>query len=223
MVDTATWETEEERVVVGGAVQTLEGSPDGELIALGKTIPDVDESPPGSVKLLDAESLQAVRELTMSADDFPYDLSFSPDGESVAVGVATGLLYVFDVATGRQVHGAARVHHDFVQRIEWLPDGRTVVSTGADGMVTLYDAERGLVRAIMPAASRRGPAHTYLLSWTEDTVSAVSGEEPGRSYPLELETWLDHACEVAGRNLTRDEWSSYVPERPYRRTCTDRA
>jgi WD40 repeat protein/DNA-binding SARP family transcriptional activator/energy-coupling factor transporter ATP-binding protein EcfA2 len=223
VVDTATWEVEEERVVLGGAAQTLEVSPDGGLIAVGMTIPDVDESPPGTVKLLDAETLETVRELTMSADDFPYDLSFSPDGDRVAVGVATGRLYVFDVTTGRQIHGAARVHHDMVQHVEWLPDGKTVVSTGSDSMVTLYDAERGLVRATMPAASQRGPAHTYLLSWTGETVSAVSGERPGRAYPLAAEKWLEHACEVAGRDLTRDEWSSYLPERPYRRTCSDRA
>jgi hypothetical protein len=115
------------------------------------------------------------------------------------------------------------VHHDFVQHVEWLPDGKTVVSTGSDSTVTLYDAERGLVRATMPAASQRGPAHTYLLSWTRETMSAVSGERPGRAYPLEVEQWLHHACQVAGRDLTRDEWSSYVPERPYRRTCSERA
>jgi len=32
-------------------------------------------------------------------------------------------------------------------------------------------------------------------------------------------SWRDRACAVAGRNLTREEWDKFLPNRAYRRTC----
>ncbi|MFP5254016.1 MAG: hypothetical protein ACLGH4_09505, partial [Actinomycetes bacterium] len=222
VVDTRTWEVAEERVDVRGGVQTMEVSPDGDLLAVGMIVPSIDDAPPGIVRMLDAETLEEVREIRMGVDDFVYDLSFSPDGRRLAVGVDTGLVYAFDVASGEPLHEPARAHNSWVGQVEWLPDGRTVVSTGQDAQIVLYDAERGVVRARMPASTRAGIAHTYLLKVDEDGISALAGERPGRRYPLDVGAWLDRACDVAGRDLTRDEWASYLPDRPYRRTCSDR-
>ncbi len=30
-----------------------------------------------------------------------------------------------------------------------------------------------------------------------------------------------HACAIAGRGLTAEEWARYVPELPYRGSCSD--
>ena len=222
VVDTDTWEVAEERVDVRGGVQTMEVSPDGRLLAVGMTIPVVDDAPPGIVRLLDADTLEEVRELRMGVDDFAYDLSFSPDSRSLAVGVETGLVYTFDVASGERLHEPARAHNSWVGQVEWLPDGRTVVSTGEDTRIVLYDAVRGVLRATLPASARGALAHTFLLEVDEDGIAALAGERPGRRYPLDLRHWLDRACDITGRDLTRDEWSNYLPDRPYRRTCGDR-
>ncbi|HEX4976425.1 MAG TPA: BTAD domain-containing putative transcriptional regulator [Nocardioides sp.] len=222
VVDTDTWEVADERIAVRGGVQTMEVSPDGRLLAVGMTVPGVDDAPPGIVRLLDSDTLGEVHELRMGLDDFAYDVSFSPDGRRLAVGVDTGLVYTFDVASGEPLHEPARAHNSWVGQVEWLPDGRTVVSTGQDTRIVLYDAERGVVRAWMPASAQVGLAHTYLLEADEDGISALAGERPGRRYSLDVETWLDRACTVAGRDLTRGEWASYLPGRPYRRTCSDR-
>ncbi|MGZ8736673.1 MAG: nSTAND1 domain-containing NTPase [Nocardioides sp.] len=222
VVDTSTWEVADQRVDVEGGVQTMEVSPDGKLLAVGMVVPSVDEAPPGIVLLLDADTLEPVREMRMGVDDFTYDLSFSPDGRRLAVGVETGLVYTFDSASGEPLHEPARAHNSWVGQVEWLPDGRTVVSTGQDTQIVLYDAERGMVRARMPASSRAGLAHTYLLEVDGDGVAALAGDRPGRRYPLDPEVWLDQACAIVDRDLSRDEWSSYLPDRPYHQTCGDR-
>lgn len=219
VVDTDSWQVEPDRVGIGGAAQTIELSPDGSLLAVGMTLPDVDNPPPGTVKLLDADTLEPVRVLRMGVADFPYDLSFSPDGSRLAVGADSGNVFTFDVATGEPLHGAAKVNNAFVQQVEWLPDGRTVVSTGADGTITLFDAERGLVRTTMPAAADGAAGYTYLLDVSADSLTAVAGEHPGRVYPLGVDTWFAQACAVVRRDLTADEWASYLPGRPYEATC----
>ncbi len=223
VVDTDTWEVADERIDVGGSVQSIELSPDGSLLALGMVVPEVDDAPPGTVKILDTSTLDVIRQVELGTDHFPFDVSFSPDGHRLAVGVDTGVVFVVDVASGELLGEPARAHSSFVGQVEWLPDSRTVVSAGNDTKVTLYDADRGLVRATMPVATERvDDGHTYLLRADRGEVSAFTRQHPGRSYPLGPEEWLDRACAVVGRDLTRDEWSSYLPGRPYERTCSDR-
>ncbi len=41
-----------------------------------------------------------------------------------------------------------------------------------------------------------------MLRWAMDEVS-----------------WRIHACEVAGRSLTQEEWTTYLGDEPYRETC----
>jgi DNA-binding SARP family transcriptional activator/WD40 repeat protein len=222
VVDTDTWQVAEDRVDVRGGVQTMEVSPDGRLLAVGMSTPAVDNAPPGMVRLLEADTLEEVRDLRMGVDDFAYDLSFSPRGRRLAVGVATGLVYTFDVESGERLHEPIRAHGSWVGQVEWLPDGRTVVSTGEDTRIVLYDAVRGVLRATLPASAREALAHTFLLEVDEHGIAALAGERPGRRYPLDPRKGLDRACDITGRNLTRDEWANYLPDRPYRKTCGHR-
>ena len=222
VVDTATWKAPAERVDIGGSAQSMEVSPDEQVIAVALTVPPVTDAPPGTVKLLDANTFELRRELEMGTGDHPFDLSYSPDGSRLAVGTMQGKLYVFDARSGKVLHAPKKVHDDFVQQVEWLKDGRTIVSTGSEGVVSLYDAERGLVRVSLPASADLSHAYTFVLSASDTAVAAVVGAQPGRNYPLDPRRWLDYACLVAGRDLTRDEWSSYLPGREYERTCSDR-
>jgi len=223
VVDTGTWRPEARRVPVHGAgVQTIETSPDGRWLAVGASNPN-SAGAPGTVAILDADTLEVMRVLRLGEGDYPYDVSFSPDSRLVAAGGDLGVLSVFDVASGRLLHQPVKVHNGFVQQVEWLPDGRTVVTTGADGMISLYDVQRGLLQASMPGSSDGAPGYTYLIAATSHQVTALTGERAGRSYPLDPARWLDYACVVAGRDLTPDEWARYLPDRPYRRTCGDRA
>jgi len=219
VVDTTTWATRSERVDIDGSAQTMEFSPDGRWLALGMVIPSVNDAPPGSVRILDARTLRPRRVLHMEEGEHPFDVSFSRDSRRVAVGSDQGTLSVFDVDSQARLHEPTRVHNDMVQQVEWFPDENTVVTSGADGMLSLYDADRGLVRTRLPGSSEGGTGYTYLTSVAADKISVVTGERDGRTYPLELNRWLAYACVVAGRNLTPDEWSTYLPERPYRATC----
>ena len=52
--------------------------------------------------------------------------------------------------------------------------------------------------------------HTLLISTTEGFVS---------TWDTRPESWVDFACAVAGRNLTKDEWGQAFGTRPYHETC----
>jgi WD40 repeat protein/DNA-binding SARP family transcriptional activator len=226
VVDPATWEPVR-RVPLGVPVQDMELSPDQRLLAVASA-PAMDGSGPDVVWLRDAATLKPVRTLHLARDDFPHDVSFSPDGKRLAVGGRFGTVSVFDVATGELVHEPINLHDSFIQQVEWLPDGHTVVTSAADGTAAVYDAERDLAIAVglpgssdLEKSSNLKQGYTHLVPGTSNEIIVLSGERPGHRYPMEPSVWLADACKIVGRDLTRDEWDRYLPDRPYRHTCSD--
>ena len=52
--------------------------------------------------------------------------------------------------------------------------------------------------------------HTLLVAGRDGAVQTLD---------TRLESWIDRACDVAGRNLTDDEWAEAIGDRPYHETC----
>ena len=51
------------------------------------------------------------------------------------------------------------------------------------------------------------------------TLIVVYDDGSGAVWPLSIDTWKRHACAVAGRNLTREEWARFITGHAYRATC----
>ena len=49
----------------------------------------------------------------------------------------------------------------------------------------------------------------------------VGQTRQGVACPLDPADWLAYACAVVQCDLTHSEWTDYVPDQPYRPTCTD--
>jgi WD40 repeat protein len=209
-VDTETWEVEKKFPT--GAVQSLETAPDERLIA-------ATSASAAETVLLDAKSLEVVKRIPLA--ERGTDLSFSPDGRMLAVGGQSGALYVFDTGTWHLLAGPAVLHERALVQVEWLADGRTVATSGEDGVVTLFDVERGLARGrpLHPSGGV-GQGVVHLMPGPTDELVVLGGELPGRRYSLVSSVWVEEACAVVGRDLTRDEWERYLPGRPYERSCS---
>ena len=54
--------------------------------------------------------------------------------------------------------------------------------------------------------------------WAEHEQQLLHGK--GAVWPATARAWAEHACRVAGRNFTREEWSRFVTGRSYERTCS---
>jgi WD40 repeat protein len=227
VVDPDTWEPVERRPL-GAPVTAIERSPDGRLIAAASGPGLYDNSGPDVVWLLDSTTLDVVDTLPLGDDDFPHDVSFSPDGQQLAVGGLFGWLRVFDVRTGTLARTPVNMHDSYILQVEWDTHGRTVVTSAADGTAALYDVDRDVVTAVaLPGSSDPAvsgaleQSYTHLIPGTADEIVVLSSERTGHRYPMDPSVWLAEACAIAGRDLTREEWDRYLPDRPYRRTCTD--
>jgi hypothetical protein len=87
------------------------------------------------------------------------------------------------------------------------PDSRILFANGA-----IWSIDGDLLGSISGVDSPVGISAdgSTLVTFTERGV---------RSWSIAPDRLLEHACTVAGRNLTQREWSDALPDRPYERTC----
>jgi WD40 repeat protein/class 3 adenylate cyclase len=69
--------------------------------------------------------------------------ALSPDGRTLAYGLADGTVHFFDVATGKTIAGTG-AHAAGVARMAFSPDSRTVVSAGDDALAILWNPATGV-------------------------------------------------------------------------------
>jgi WD40 repeat protein len=113
----------------------------------------------------------------------------------------------------------------FLQRLHGTTDGTLIATKGGDRIVTLYDVPTG-IRVGTPISIANDQINAIALS-PDGRHLAVGGELAGGNHPIQIwdlnpEHWVEAACRVAGRNLTRDEWDANVGNlAPYHATCPD--
>ncbi|MFJ1581984.1 hypothetical protein ACIOC1_01495 [Streptomyces sp. NPDC088197] len=152
-------------------------------------------------------------------------VALSSDGRTAAVGTWDGHVLLADLTTGR-TRALATGRTAPVTSVAFTPDRRTVAAGDWDGPVHLLDVATGHVRATLTAAPRSatdlafGPdAHTLLVLDPQQTVRlwAVDLPDPAAA--------VTAVCRAVGRDLTRQERGTYLPDEPARPVCgttTDR-
>ena len=102
--------------------------------------------------------------------------------------------------------------------VDFSPDGKMLVAAGdVSGAVTLWDLASRKQIGDFP-----GPESTAALArFTPDGTHLLIAYQSGGAilWNLDPAAWEAQACMVAGRNLTQDEWSQFLPDRPYETLC----
>ncbi|TFV91552.1 hypothetical protein E4P40_05860 [Blastococcus sp. CT_GayMR20] len=211
--DTATW-TEVERVPLDVFPEDVDMDRDGRWLAVSTLNGN-------EVHILDAETLDLLDTVTLGLHDRLVHMSFSSDGHLLAGAGFRGGLHIIDTRTWRAREPVLISDLPLLQ-VEWLPDDRTVVVTAADGTVSVFDPERLLLRAGGLPASPGGEAgHTHVVPDPDDAIVVMNDQHAALRYPMDPAVWLETACAIVSRDLTRAEWERYLAGREYRATCSD--
>ena len=148
----------------------------------------------------------------------PSAAAFSPDGRLLAIGSQNGTIQLLDAQTFRALGSPSAVAPGIIIFVGFSPDSRLLIAQSLDATNRLFDVEH---RAPIGDAFPGSGAGFGIASFSphSDTV-ALPGPTGTTLWDLDDAHWRDHACKLAGRNLTRAEWSRYLSSvGAYRRTC----
>ena len=145
----------------------------------------------------------------------------SPDGSTVAVAGDTGEIVTIDVSTGDEQRRSTSLGAE-VLWLDYSDDGELLVSGADDGGVSLWDATTlDLLGTVYPPHQGDPvPAGAQFIGDTHD-VAIASYDGKVYRWETDLDRAIDFACQMAGRNLTEEEWEEFLPAQPYQSVCPD--
>jgi DNA-binding SARP family transcriptional activator/WD40 repeat protein len=214
----ATWRTDTGTLVgppreleVGagtGRSDQLAFSRGGTLLAAG--VPD------GRVLVLDTATGATTQ--TLSPPSGATSVAFAPNG-TLATGTAAGTVDLWNPTTGQAVAPALIAASAPITSLAFEPDGQRFVTAGyQDGSVKLWFSS---------TLQQEGPALRTDAGTAATVAFAARGhglldvQDTGRAFawPTSLSDWERRACQVAGRNFTREEWVRLVAQPRYAPVC----
>jgi WD40 repeat protein len=189
---------------------SLAFSPDGRLLAMSGY-----DQP---VEVRDVRTGRLVARL--ETDDHSRSVAFSPDGRLLVTGDYAGAAQLWET-DGFERSGTPLLGHAArIQSIDFTRDGRTLVTAAADGKVQLWDlATRKPVGTALTIDENAFLSAKF--AHDRDRLFAVSEFGRGVRWEVSPEAWKRHACAIAGRPMTEQEWADALPDRPFRPVCLD--
>ena len=106
-----------------------------------------------------------------------------------------------------------------LEQLAFSADGAVLIATADDGTVQLYDTATWTRLATIPSHAPHGVNEGWLRP--DGKAVAVNTEQGVAEWTLDPRQLAAAACELAGRNMTRAEWATYMADQSYRRTCPD--
>lgn len=140
----------------------------------------------------------------------------TPDGDRVIAATHSGLR-VYSLPDLDEIAAFDRAR-TAGPRLTLSSDGRTLLVPSWDGTVSLWDVPSGR-RLGVAIAARIGPSITGYLQ-PDGAGFVVNGPEGLVWWTLDPADHVRAACEMAGRELTRDEWATYFPDDRQTATCS---
>lgn len=211
--DASTGQPQGAPLKVGTRVNVLAFSPDNRLLAAG-TEDDVvvwDAVTRERRKSLSQEHEQE-RETQVNA------VVFNPKPENddlLAIGGSSSDVLLWDFGTN--LVRRLDKHRAPVTTLAFSPDGTILASGSFDYDVILWDVASG--EPGVPLTGSSNPVTSLAFDPTGNRLASAGSEGPLMVWDIGYDSLRRRACQVAGRNLTRDEWDRFLRDEPQQISC----
>jgi WD40 repeat protein len=144
-------------------------------------------------------------------------LAFSPDGRILMTGSDDGVILFRDARTLQGIGSALRGYARGVKGQAFSPDGKILVSIMSK-CIHLWDSATHQPIGGCLAGHRDSVIGSV---FSPDGAVLASADQSGELilWDMNPQSWTDHTCQIAGRNLTLSEWLQFFPDQEYRETC----
>jgi WD40 repeat protein len=156
--------------------------------------------------LLDLGDGSVIRTGRLPETGWLYD-DFSPEGSRVAVSFDSGRVWIVDTRSGRPVDAPAPVHQSGIYWLGWSADGSRILSNDSQGTFELWDASTGTVQDTVTLPGGHGGVGQFKPGTTDVAILSVGKVFTWDTRPAHA---LEFACRIAGRDMTAEEWRTYV-------------
>lgn len=180
-----------------GAITSVAFSPNGQLAATGGA--------DATVRVWNANG--GLRRVLAGHTGSINTLAWSADGRWLVSGSADNTARLWDMRAANPQESVVVLvgHEGAITSIAAQSNGPQIVSASADGSARLWNLDHPQP-ALLADLDAAGKLPADLATLNVEQLKDVRN-------PIEL------ACRTVGRNLTRDEWRTYIGAEPYRATC----
>ena len=198
------------------APSNLQISPDGRrlTIVLGHRY----SSSKAAFEVWDPHTRARIAHLTIP--DTPTAVHFSPDGRLLAIGYPNGRLQLWSTDDWKPVSRLLAGDTGDIYALSISPDNAILATGSSDRTVRLWDIETQQTLGAPLVGPGRGVG-AVAPYFTPDGSGLIASYDTGIAYRWDIrpESLARHACRVAGRRLTRQEWKEFLPGRDYDPAC----
>jgi len=172
----------------------------------------------GKVYLIDIRGNYAMSEIhNNTASILSIDIA---QDNTVAIGDENGLIKVFKLFGNG---GFTRLvgHRSPIEGVEFSSDGRFIATASRDKTVRLWN-RNNLAAQPIKLDDHEDWVFSIAFSPNNNQILAGTKEDIVRAWPTNIEVMSDKICDKIDRNMTQDEWNTFVADDlKYEKTCND--